>query len=131
MKPYEDDLKEIAEHNRDFRRVLFTGEHSQLVVMTLHPQEEIGEEVHRVDQILYGVEGRGEAVLDGKARTFDKGDVVAVPAGVRHNIRNSGDKPFRLFTVYAPPQHAPGTVHHTRAEALAAEEPAYERRSRV
>ena len=121
MKPYEDDLKEISEHNRDFRRVLFTGEHSQLVVMALQPEEEIGEEVHTVDQILYAVDGKGEAIVEGKTRSFGKGDVVVVPAGLRHNIRNRGDKAFKLFTVYAPAQHAPGTVHHSRADALAAE----------
>lgn len=121
MKPYEDDLKEIAEHNKDFRRVLFTGEHSQLVVMALKTEEEIGDEVHSVDQILYAVEGKAEAIVDGKTRSFGKGDVVVVPAGVRHNIRNAGDKAFKLFTVYAPPQHAAGTVHHTKADAVATE----------
>lgn len=121
MKPYEDDLKEIAEHNKDFRRVLFTGDHSQLVVMTLRAEEEIGDEVHTVDQILYAVEGKAEAIVEGKTRPFEKGDVVVVPAGLRHNIRNAGDKAFKLFTVYAPPQHAAGTVHHTKAEAVGAE----------
>ena len=121
MQPYQGALKEVAKRNDDFRRVLFTGAHSQLVVMTLAPGEEIGEEVHEVDQILYAVEGVGEAVLDGHGKPFAKGDAVAVPAGTRHNIRNGDKKPLRLFTVYAPPEHPAGTVHHTKAEALAAE----------
>lgn len=121
MKSFEGDLKEIAKDNEDFRRVLFTGAHSQLVVMALKPGEEIGEEVHVVDQIFYAVEGEGEAVLDGKADTFEKGEGVAVPAGVRHNIRNTDKKPLKLFTIYAPPQHPAGTVHATKADALARE----------
>jgi mannose-6-phosphate isomerase-like protein (cupin superfamily) len=121
MEPYQSELKEVAKDNDDFRRVLFTGAHSQLVVMALAGGEEIGEEVHRVDQILYAVDGEGEAFVDGRRKTFEKGDVVAVPAGSRHNIRNTENKPLRLFTVYAPPQHPAGTVHHTKADAVAAE----------
>jgi mannose-6-phosphate isomerase-like protein (cupin superfamily) len=121
MQPYQGELKEVAKHNDDFRRVLFTGTHSQLVVMALPGGEDIGEEVHEVDQILYAVEGEGEAFLDGRRVPFAKGDAVAVPAGTRHNISNEETKPLKLFTVYAPPQHPAGTVHHTKAEALAAE----------
>jgi mannose-6-phosphate isomerase-like protein (cupin superfamily) len=121
MQSYQADLKDAAKDSDDFRRVLFTGTHSQLVIMALPPREEIGEEVHDVDQILYAVEGEGEAFLDGRRKSFEKGDVVAVPAGTRHNIRNTGKKPLKLFTVYAPPQHPAGTVHHTRADAAAAE----------
>jgi mannose-6-phosphate isomerase-like protein (cupin superfamily) len=121
MKPYQSELKEVAKDNDDFRRVLFTGAHSQLVIMALAGGEEIGEEVHQVDQILYAVDGEGEAFVDGQRKSFEKGDVVAVPAGSRHNIRNTEKKPLRLFTVYAPPQHPAGTVHHTKADAMAAE----------
>src|SRR5579864_6202910 len=121
MKPFEGDLKEIAKDNEDFRRVLFTGEHAQLVVMSLGRDEEIGEEVHTVDQILYAVEGEGQAILDGKSHSFAKGDVVAVPAGLRHNYRNTDKDALKLFTIYAPPQHPAGTIHATKAEALAAE----------
>lgn len=121
MKPFEGDLKEIAKDNQDFRRVLFTGEHAQLVVMSLGHNEEIGEEVHKVDQILYAVDGEGEAILDGKRRAFAKGDVVAVPAGLGHNFRNTDTEPLKLFTIYAPPQHPAGTVHATKADALAGE----------
>jgi mannose-6-phosphate isomerase-like protein (cupin superfamily) len=121
MKPFEGDLKAIAKDNDDFRRVLFTGTHSQLVVMALAPHEEIGEEVHTVDQILYAVEGEGEAIVGGIVQSFEKGDVVAVPAGAQHNIRNTDKKPLKLFTVYAPPQHPAGTVHHMKSDALAGE----------
>jgi mannose-6-phosphate isomerase-like protein (cupin superfamily) len=121
MEPYQDDLKEVAKDSDDFRRVLFTGSYSQLVIMAVPAAEEIGEEVHEVDQILFAVEGEGEAILDGRRKAFEKGDVVAVPAGTRHNIRNTQKKPLKLFTVYSPPQHPAGTIHHTRADAVAAE----------
>jgi mannose-6-phosphate isomerase-like protein (cupin superfamily) len=75
--------------------------------------------VHDVDQILYAVQGDGEAFLGGRRKSFEEGHAVAVPAGTRHNIRNTGKKALRLFTVYAPPEHPAGTVHHTKADALA------------
>jgi mannose-6-phosphate isomerase-like protein (cupin superfamily) len=121
MEAYRADLKEVTKDSDDFRRVLFTGAHSQLVIMSLAPDEEIGDEVHEVDQILFAVAGEGEAFLDGRRKSFEKGDVVAVPAGTRHNFRNTSKKPLKLYTVYAPPQHPAGTVHHTRADAVAAE----------
>jgi mannose-6-phosphate isomerase-like protein (cupin superfamily) len=121
METYRADLKEITKDSDDFRRVLFTGAHSQLVIMSLAPDEEIGDEVHEVDQILFAVAGEGEAFLDGRRKSFEKGDVVAVPAGTRHNFRNTSKKPLKLYTVYAPPQHPAGTVHHTKADAIAAE----------
>jgi mannose-6-phosphate isomerase-like protein (cupin superfamily) len=121
METYRADLKEITKDGDDFRRVLFTGAHSQLVIMSLAPDEEIGDEVHEVDQILFAVAGEGEAFLDGRRKSFEKGDVVAVPAGTRHNFRNTSKKPLKLYTVYAPPQHPAGTVHHTKADAVAAE----------
>ena len=114
-------IKKAAESNEFFRQVLFTAQKSQLVLMALQAHEEIGAEVHEVDQILYVVEGEGKVVLDGDGQEFEKGMIVVVPAGVRHNVINTDDKPMKLFTVYAPPQHAPGTVHRTKAEAEAAE----------
>lgn len=120
-EPFVTDLEHAAEGNQFFRQVLFTGEHSQLVLMSLQPGEEIGTEVHDVDQLLYAVEGDGEAILDGTAYELDEGGVVCVPAGVEHNIVNSGDEALKLFTVYAPAQHAAGTVHRTKADAMADE----------
>ncbi len=120
-EPLVTELKHAAKENRLFRRVLFTGKNSQLVLMTLKPGEEIGTEVHDVDQILYAVDGEGEAILAGAKHPFGKGLVVCVPAGTEHNVVNTGDEPLPLFTVYAPPQHPAGTIHETKADAMAAE----------
>lgn len=121
MHVFHDDVKKLAKKNDDFRRVLFTGPHSQLVLMCLQPDEEIGEETHEADQLFYFVTGDGEAVLDGQSKKIVQHDVTLVPGGTLHNIKNTGKKPLRFFTSYSPPQHADGTVHHTKAEADAAE----------
>jgi mannose-6-phosphate isomerase-like protein (cupin superfamily) len=110
-------LKEMTKENEYFRQVLFTGVHSQLVVMALKPGEEIGEEVHEVDQFIFAVKGEGEAVMAGTITPFEKGDALCVPAGSLHNIRNSGDKPMKIFTVYSPPQHAAGTVEKVKSDS--------------
>lgn len=112
-----------AEKNPDFRRVLWTGKYSQLVIMTIPPGGEIGEEVHPdTDQILTFVSGVGEAQVDGEKREVAQGDLVAVPAGAKHNFLNRGPNPLVLYTVYGPPEHADGAVHHTKEEADEAEE---------
>lgn len=116
-------IKDAAQDNTFFRQVLFTASNSQVVVMALEPGQDIGEESHDGDQVLYVVKGEGEAVLDGVREPFGKGVLVCVPAGVRHNIVNTGDETVRLITVYAPPEHAEATVHRTKADAQAAEEP--------
>ncbi|HEY8952755.1 MAG TPA: cupin domain-containing protein [Candidatus Dormibacteraeota bacterium] len=110
------ELKDVAKENEYFRQVLFTGVHSQLVVMALKPGEEIGEEVHEVDQFIYAVSGEGEAAMAGVATPFAKGEALCVPAGSLHNVRNSGDEPMKLFTVYSPPEHAAGTVEKSKAD---------------
>jgi mannose-6-phosphate isomerase-like protein (cupin superfamily) len=116
------DIIELAKRNGAFRREVATGEHSQVVVMTIPPAEEIGEEVHEGnDQLLVIVEGECEAVLDGRTSRVGPNQLVLVKAGTRHNFINTGQAPLRLVTVYAPPEHAPGTVHQTKAEAEAAE----------
>jgi mannose-6-phosphate isomerase-like protein (cupin superfamily) len=116
------DIIELAKRNDAFRREVATGEHSQVVVMTIPPAEEIGEEVHEAnDQLLVIVEGECEAVLDGRTSQVGPNQLVLVQAGTRHNFINTGQAPLRLVTVYAPPEHAPGTVHQTKAEADAAE----------
>ena len=118
MKAYTEDVARMARENEDFRRVLFTTERSQLVLMALRPGEEIGEEVHEgVDQALAFVEGEGEAVIEGERRPVGAGSVVVVPAGTRHNFVASAGSPLKLYTVYSPPEHPDGTVHHTKAEA--------------
>ncbi len=116
------DIIDAARDNDAFRRVVATGGLEQVVVMTIPVGEDIGEEVHPdTDQVLIFVEGSGEALLDGRSRPFDEGDLVFVRAGVRHNFINRGDGPLRLITIYAPPHHAPGTVHETKSHAEAAE----------
>ncbi|WP_412742889.1 cupin domain-containing protein [Krasilnikovia sp. MM14-A1004] len=112
----------VAEKSPDFRRVLWTGKHTQLVVMTIPPDGEIGEEVHEVDQILTFVSGVGEARVGGQKRKVAQGDLVVVPAGTKHNFINAGPNPMVLYTVYGPPEHADGAVHRTKEEADAAEE---------
>jgi mannose-6-phosphate isomerase-like protein (cupin superfamily) len=108
----------VAEQNPDFRRVLWTGKHSQLVIMTIPAGGEIGEEVHDdVDQILTFVSGVGEARVAGETRPVAQGDLVAVPAGTKHNFVNTGPNPLVLYTVYGPPEHSPDAVHHTKEEA--------------
>ena len=116
------DILAAAWSNEAFRRVIFTGEFQQVVVMTIPPGGEIGDEVHPgTDQALAFVDGRGEAQLDGETSEVGPNDLVFVRAGTRHNFVNTGDRPLRLITIYAPPEHAHGTVHVTKAEADAAE----------
>ena len=116
------DILRAATSNEAFRREVLSGEHEQVVVMTIPPGGEIGEEVHpNTDQVLVFVEGRGEAELDGETSQIGPNDLVFVRAGTRHNFRNTGDDPLRLITIYAPPEHPPGTVHETKAEADVAE----------
>ncbi len=113
----------VAEQSADFRRVLWTGQHSQLVIMTIPVDGEIGEETHEdTDQILTFVSGTGEAVVSGQTKQVAQGDLVVVPAGKKHNFRNTGPNPLVLYTVYGPPEHADGAVHATKEESDAAEE---------
>ncbi|GAA4423181.1 cupin domain-containing protein [Georgenia halophila] len=111
-----------AKESTDYRRVLWTGEHSQMVVMTIEPGDDIGEETHPDnDQILSFVSGSGKAVVDGDEKFVAAGDVVAVPAGAQHNFINVGHSPLVLYTVYGPAHHADGAVHPTKEDAEAAE----------
>lgn len=115
---YRADLFGEAAANEDFRRVLATTKHTQLVVMTIPPGGEIGSEVHDgIDQVLIALAGNATSVLDGVEQPFARGDVVVVPQGTRHNFINTGSEPLRIITVYAPPDHRPGTVHRTKADA--------------
>ena len=112
----------VAEQSADFRRVLWTGKHTQLVIMTIPPGGEIGEETHEEnDQILSFVSGLGKAVIEGEEKPLKPGDIVVVPAGTKHNFLNNGPNPLVLYTVYGPPDHADGVVHRTKEEADAAE----------
>ena len=113
-----DDIEDLTEENEDFRRVLYTGKHLQLVLMTLQPGEEIGEEVHEDrDQFFRIEEGEGVVTIDGAENEVEDDIAVIVPAGARHNVRNTGDEPLRFYTLYGPPEHKDGIVHATKAEA--------------
>lgn len=119
MKGFVQDIESLAVKNVDFRQVLYTAKYCQLVVMALKPQEEIGAEVHTLDQFFRVEEGSGEAVLDGVRTPIRPGFSVIVPAGANHNIINTGSVALKLYTLYAPPNHRDGVIHHTRADAEA------------
>ncbi len=119
MKGFVQDIEDLAVKNLDFRRVLYTARHCQLVVMSLKQNEEIGAEVHTLDQFFRVEEGTGEAVLDGVRTEIRAGFAVVVPAGANHNIINTGSAPLKLYTLYAPPNHLDGVIHHTRVDAEA------------
>ena len=117
MKGYIQDIESIASGNENFRRVLYTARNCQLVVMALKPGEDIGAEVHKLDQFFRVESGHGKAVLDGATTLIKPGFAVIVPAGTKHNIINTGTKALKLYTLYAPPNHRDGVVHTTRADA--------------
>jgi mannose-6-phosphate isomerase-like protein (cupin superfamily) len=119
MKGYVQDIASVATGNTAFRRVLYTARNCQLVVMSLKPQEDIGAEVHKLDQFFRVEAGRGEAEVDGVRTAIQAGFAVIIPAGARHNIINTGSEPLKLYTLYAPPNHRDGVVHPTRADAAA------------
>ena len=117
MKGFIQNIEDIVNKNKEFRKVLYTAESIQLVVMSLNPKEEIGIELHELDQFFRVEEGTGEAVLEGVRTDISAGFVVLVPAGTKHNIINTGKVPLKLYTLYAPPNHRDGVIHRTRAEA--------------
>ena len=117
-------LEKETTKNNDFRRVLYTGKYSQLVLMNLKPLEEIGEETHDdVDQFFRFEKGEGKVTIDGVEHLVKDGDGVIVPAGAKHNVANiSKSADLKLYTIYSPPEHQDGTVRHTKKEAVASEE---------
>jgi mannose-6-phosphate isomerase-like protein (cupin superfamily) len=118
MKGYVENIEEATVANEDFRRVLYTGKNLQLVLMTLPPGCDIGEEVHDDrDQFFRIEEGRGTVYIDGQANEVEDDFAVIVPAGARHNVVNSGDGPLKLYTLYGPPEHKDGTVHKDKEQA--------------
>ena len=123
MHGYVTDIEQDTISNDDFRRLLFTGPHTQLVLMTLRAGEEIGLETHAEhDQFIRVEAGTGIVLLDGKESALEDGSAVVIPAGIEHNVVNtSDDAPLRLYTLYSPPEHPDGTVHRTKQEAEAAE----------
>ncbi len=119
MNGYVANIEKLSLENENFRKVLYTDKNSQLVVMSLLPHEEIGEEVHDVDQFLRVEKGSGKAVLNDVPHDITDGSVVVVPAGTKHNIINEGDEAMKLYTLYMPPHHRDGVVHATKAEGEA------------
>jgi mannose-6-phosphate isomerase-like protein (cupin superfamily) len=119
MKGFVKDIERLAISNAEFRQVLYTAKHSQLVLMSLAPKQDIGAELHKLDQFFRVEEGYGEAVLDGVTTAISSGFAVLVPAGTKHNIINTGNLAMKLYTLYSPPNHRDGVVHHTREDAEA------------
>ena len=123
MKGFIADIEELTEENGDYRRVLYTGKQLQLVLMSLAPGEEIGEEVHEKGDQFFRVEkGKGEVVIDGKRTKIKGDDAFIIPAGARHNVINTDYKPLRLYTLYSPPQHRDAFIAATKADAEASKE---------
>jgi mannose-6-phosphate isomerase-like protein (cupin superfamily) len=124
LKGYVVEIEKETKKNTDFRRVLYTGKHSQLVLMSIEPGEEIGEETHDdVDQFFRFEEGEGKVIIDGVEHRVKDGNGVIVPAGARHNVINTSKLVnLKLYTIYSPPEHQDGVVRHTKKEAMASEE---------
>ena len=123
MKGNITNIEKTTDDNEDFRRVLYTAKNCQLVLMSLKPMEEIGEEVHDGDQFIHLEKGKGKAILDGVEHDISDDDSVMIPACTRHNIINtSATEPARMYSIYAPPQHKDGTVHATKDDAMASKE---------
>lgn len=117
MKGFVDDIEKLTEENDNFRKVLYTGKHMQLVLMTLQAGEEIGLEVHEGhDQFFRIEEGKGEVTIDGTTTKIEDDDAIIVPAGAEHNVVNTGNEPLRLYTIYSPPEHRDGVIHPTKAD---------------
>jgi mannose-6-phosphate isomerase-like protein (cupin superfamily) len=124
MTGFLQNIEELTLQNTHFRQVLYTGQHAQVVLMSLLPREEIGMEVHEiVDQFLRIESGEGKVIIGGEEHTIKGGDAFVVPASTRHNVINtSPDKPLKLYTLYSPPHHKDGIVHKTKQEAEADKE---------
>lgn len=123
MRGFVDDIEKLTEENADYRRVLYTARNMQLVLMSLQPGEEIGEEVHEDGDQFFRVEkGQGEISIDGTVSKIGSDMAMIVPGGARHNVRNTGEEPLRLYTIYSPPEHRDGVVFPTKSEADASHE---------
>ncbi len=116
MKGYADNIEKATLENTDYRRVLYTGKNSQLVLMNIQPGDEIGMEVHELDQFIRIEAGNGTAVMDGVEHALEDGSAIVIPAGMNHNVINTGDTELKLYSVYSPPEHKDGTVHATKAD---------------
>lgn len=124
MTGFVDNIEKLTEENDFFRKVIFTGKHQQLVLMSLLPKEEIGMEIHEtVDQFFRIEKGEGKVIINGEEKTVKADDAIIVPTGAQHNVINvSETEKLKLYTIYSPPNHKDGTIHKTKAEAMADEE---------
>lgn len=122
MPGYVVNIEKASEENNNFRKVLYTAKNSQLVVMSLKPGEDIGEEIHNLDQFIRVEMGQGKAVLNGTESLISDGFAVVIPAGTKHNIINGPDSAMKLYTIYSPPNHRDDVVHQTKEEALVDDE---------
>jgi mannose-6-phosphate isomerase-like protein (cupin superfamily) len=116
MKGYIANIEKATKENTDYRRVLYTGKNSQLVLMNLQASEEIGEETHHLDQFLRFEMGQGKVVLDGVETEIEAEFAVVIPAGTKHNVINTGSGELKLYSIYSPPEHRDGTIHATKAD---------------
>lgn len=121
MTGYVGNIEELTLSNNNFRKVIYTGQHAQLVLMSLKPNEDIGMEVHpTTDQFLRIEKGEGKVLMNGEEHLIKDGSAIIVPAGTQHNVINtSSDNPLKLYTVYSPPHHRDGTIHKTKQDASA------------
>jgi len=117
MNGYISNIEKLSLENENFRKVLYTSKHGQLVLMSLLPGEEIGEEVHDVDQFLRIEKGMGVAIINDISHDLTDGFVIVVPAGAKHNVINTGLESMKLYSLYMPPHHRDGVIHKTKAEA--------------
>lgn len=122
MQGYVTDIEKATLENENFRQVLYTAKNSQLVLMSLKPGEDIGAEVHELDQFVRIEKGEGKAVLDGREHKIHDGSAIVIPAGANHNILNTSSEEMKLYTIYSPPEHQHGVARATKEEAAAAEE---------
>jgi mannose-6-phosphate isomerase-like protein (cupin superfamily) len=122
MKGYIGDIEKETKENENFRKVLYTAKNCQLVVMCIQPGDEIGEEVHDLDQFIRIEDGEAKAILNDVEYKMEDDYAVVIPAGVKHNLINTGDEPLKLYTIYSPPEHRDGIIHQTRESAMEDEE---------
>ena len=123
LKGFVTNIEKDTVKNENFRKVLYTGKNSQLVLMTLKPGEEIGEEVHKdTDQFFRVDSGKGKVVINGKSHDIDDGFAIIIPQGAKHNVINTGKKPLKVYTIYSPPHHRDGVIHKTKEDALSDKE---------
>jgi len=122
IKGYVVNIEKASLENENYRKVLYTAKHSQLVLMCLLPGEDIGEEIHELDQFIRCEAGEGKVIINGITHEMNDGTAIIVPEGAKHNVINTSSKPLKLYTIYSPPHHKDGLVHKTKAEADADQE---------